>query len=181
MQVPFSSIDFRSACSRFSTGITVATSLTATDEPVGITVSSFTSVSLEPPLVLVCIHEHSRVLPDFLRDGRFGLNVLADHQEGLSSRFARNAADHFKGVDWKFGHTGVPLLSGVLATFECRLRSVIPAGDHHILIGEVRVLAEHEGTPLIFFRSRFHCLKSTGETETVGSAVSSALAKRANS
>lgn len=153
--------EFRSTCGRFVTGVTVVTSVRTDGSPVGITVSSFTSVSMDPPLVLVCIHERSRILEDLLQSGRFGLNILASHQEEISSRFAARAPDRFEGLAWYSGTTGVPLLSGVLATIECAVERAVPGGDHQILIGSVLALSSREGVALARFSSNYHALPAT--------------------
>jgi flavin reductase (DIM6/NTAB) family NADH-FMN oxidoreductase RutF len=132
--------------------------------PVGITVSSFTSVSLDPPLVLVCIHERSRVLDELLKTGRFGLNILAAHQEELSVRFAGPVPDKFEGLTWHRGSTGVPLLSGVLATLECSVERTVGCGDHQILIGNVLAVSKREGHPLIRYSSAY-CSLATIQAE----------------
>ena len=129
--------------------------------------NSFTSVSLEPPLVAVCIHERSSVLPDFLRAGRFGLNVLAEDQRRLSTRFSCNRHHSFEELDWSYGRIGVPLLSGVLAALECRLERVVPAGDHHILIGRVSAITTYDGAPLLVFRSQYHLLRPMDSMDEV--------------
>lgn len=154
----FDPADFRKACSRFATGITVVTSVRSDGSPVGITVSSFTSVSLEPALVLVCISEHAKALAAVRAASRFGLNILASHQEEFSSRFAGHLQDRFEDLAWHSGSTGVPLLCGVLATLECALERIVPAGDHQILIGRVLTVASEEGSPLVRFASGYRSL-----------------------
>jgi flavin reductase (DIM6/NTAB) family NADH-FMN oxidoreductase RutF len=154
----FNPAEFCKACSRFVTGITVVTSIKCDGAPVGVTVSSFTSVSLKPPLVLVCLHHESKVLDHVLASGRFGLNILASHQEEFSSRFAGRLQDRFEGLSWHPGSTGVPLLCGVLATLECTLDRCFPAGDHQIVIGRVITVASEEGSPLVRFSSGYRSL-----------------------
>lgn len=134
------------------------TTLRSDGAPVGMTVSSFTSVSLEPPLVLICIHEHCPVLKDVMRLGQFGLNILASHQEELSLRFAAHLTDRFEGIEWRGGSSGVPLFTDVLATMECAVEQSYPCGDHWILIGRVSALDSHEGTPLVRFSRSYHSL-----------------------
>jgi flavin reductase (DIM6/NTAB) family NADH-FMN oxidoreductase RutF len=126
--------------------------------PHGITVNSFTSVSLAPPLVLVCVDHRSQVIEHFREGEHFGINVLCEHQQELSQRFARSGPDRFRDVQWYSGKTGVPLLPDVLATFECRLVDSRPAGDHLILIGEVLHVAFVEGKPLAYFGSSYRSL-----------------------
>lgn len=129
--------EFRAACSKFPTGVTVTTLCGQDGGPLGITVNSFTSVSLTPPLVLVCIDHRSSVLKAFAIGSFFGVNVLAESQEKLSIQFSRDCERRFVDVRWYPGKTGVPLLYDVPAAFECRTIDRIGAGDHFIFIGEV--------------------------------------------
>ena len=150
--------DFRSACGRFATGVTVLTTMRSDGMPLGMTVSSFTSVSLEPPLLLVCLHERCSLLRDVVQTGRFGLNILSSHQQEVSSRFAEHIADRFQGLNWSHGTSGVPLLSDVLATIECEVDRAYPCGDHQILIGRASKICTYDGAPLIRFSSAYHSL-----------------------
>ena len=146
-------------CGRFATGITVATVLDASGAPHGMTVNSFTSVSLDPLLVLICIDRRAALLEHFRRHGRFGINILAENQKHLSQTFARKSADRFESVEWMPGKTGVPLLPGVVAALECGLAQVVPAGDHDILIGEVlHGRLREDVKPLLFFASEYRAL-----------------------
>jgi flavin reductase (DIM6/NTAB) family NADH-FMN oxidoreductase RutF len=131
------SATFREACSRFPTGVTVTTVSGEGGTPYGITVSSFTSVSLAPPLVLVCIDQKSRLVPYCSTGKCFGVNVLSAEQRDLSIQFAGQWSNRFTNVRWGRGRTGVPLLADVLAAFECEITKTIPAGDHLIIIGRV--------------------------------------------
>jgi len=153
------SSSFRFACSRFATGVTVVTSLRPDATPVGMTVSSFTPVSLEPALVLVCLQRSCSIFNDLVEFGRFGLNILASHQQALSIRFSARDTERFEGIEWRRGANGVPLLSGVLATMECDLDQVYACGDHQILIGKVSDISTHVGAPLIRFSSAYHSLE----------------------
>src|SRR5580704_13841300 len=117
---PVSSEEFRRACGRFPTGVTIATVLDADGQPHGLTVSSFTSVSLEPPLVSICLGHAVSLIDTFRAAKFFGINVLADDQQSLSERFARKGYDRFEGVVWTPGETGVPLIAGSLAGIECQ-------------------------------------------------------------
>lgn len=143
--------EFRRACGKFATGVTIVTVKSADGAPHGLTVNSFTSVSLNPPLVLVCVDHRVRMLEHFLKRGYYGVNILAGQQQALSSQFARSGINRFGDVEWYEGRTGVPLLPGVLATLECKLIQSTPAGDHVILLGEVRHLELREGSPLAYF------------------------------
>src|SRR5690349_1588524 len=113
--------EFRRACGRFATGVTIATVLDARGTPHGLTVSSFTSVSLHPPLILVCLGHEVTNIADFRKATHFGINVLKEDQRGLSERFARKGHDRFDGLAWHAGKTGVPLIPGCLAQIECSL------------------------------------------------------------
>ncbi|HYT25416.1 MAG TPA: flavin reductase family protein [Actinomycetota bacterium] len=148
----------RSVCGHFTTGVTVVTS-GSTSFVVGVTVNSFTSVSLEPPLILVCIHNDSSDLPALRGTGAFAVNILAADQEEVCRTFARRHTRRATGVDVHPGLTGVPILSKALAYLECRLRREVDGGDHAILIGEVVALdVLRDDRPLAFFRSAFHHL-----------------------
>src|SRR5579864_2165102 len=150
--------DLRRACSMFPTGVVIATVIGRDGSPHGITVSSFTSVSLEPPLILICVDHRSRVVRHFMEDGYFAVNILNERQRHLSSHFAQKNPDRFSSVGWYPGYTGSPLLPEVLATMECKLRQRVPAGDHAILIGQVLRVTEGEGSPLAYFKSSYHTL-----------------------
>jgi flavin reductase (DIM6/NTAB) family NADH-FMN oxidoreductase RutF len=149
---------FLRACAQFSTGVAIATVLDHGGAPHGMTVNSFTSVSLEPPLVLICIDHKARILEHFLASQSFAINILRENQQALSTHFARPSDDRFGTVEWTPGATGVPLIPGALATLECTIERRIPAGDHTVLIGEVVSAVRHEGRPLIFFSSGYRAL-----------------------
>ncbi|MGH9657392.1 MAG: flavin reductase family protein [Bryobacteraceae bacterium] len=151
--------DFRRVCAKFATGVTVLTVRDREGVAHGMTVSSFTSVSLAPPLVLVCVDHRTRVL-DFFHEGTaFAVNVLEEGQRELSQRFARPGEDRFQGVAWRDGKLGAPLLEGVLATIECEVTRRVAAGDHEILIGVVRIAGWREGRPLVFYGSEYRELR----------------------
>jgi flavin reductase (DIM6/NTAB) family NADH-FMN oxidoreductase RutF len=127
------------------------------------TVSSFTSVSLDPPLILVCIDRNARFLRDFSPEQPFAVNILSEHQQDIAARFAdRKEEDRFSGVEWAAGWNALPLLSGVVATFACRLEQRVLGGDHFILIGEVREIHRHQGSPLVWCDRSYHCLPAAG-------------------
>jgi 3-hydroxy-9,10-secoandrosta-1,3,5(10)-triene-9,17-dione monooxygenase reductase component len=157
---------FRTVLSHFASGVVVITGRDADGEPVGMTAQSFTALSLDPPLVLVCPARTSTTWPR-ISGRRFAVNVLGAGQREVSAVFARRGAEKFAAVEWHQGPNGMPLLAGAIAQLECDLESVHPGGDHHIAIGRVRTLAavgpeadgpEAGGTgpsPLIFFRSHY--------------------------
>ncbi|MFJ2003172.1 flavin reductase family protein [Streptomyces chartreusis] len=148
----------RSVCANWATGVTVITS-GSTARTTGLTVNSFTSVSLDPALILVCIHNDSGELPVLRRTGAFAVNILAADQEELCRSFASRHTRHSAKADTRPGITGVPVLSDALAYLECRIEREVDAGDHVIVIGEVVDLAvQREEGPLTFFRNSFHRL-----------------------
>jgi flavin reductase ActVB len=150
---------FRQVCGRFASGITITTVLDAAGGAHGLTANSFTSVSLSPPLVLVCVDHRAKILEYFHHNPHFGINILSDRQRPLSERFAGSGYDRFEGVEWHPGQTGVPLLPGALAALECSRVKAVPAGDHDILIGQVVHAQYHDGEPLIYFASKYRSLE----------------------
>lgn len=149
---------FRRACAKFATGITVATVSDESGIPFGMTANSFTSVSLQPPLILFCIDYRCTLLPAFRRSQSFGINILREEQQDLSVRFASACGDRFEGVEWYRGKDGVPLLKHALANLACSSRQVIEAGDHTVLVAEVQWAEWREGRPLLYFDSRYQHL-----------------------
>ena len=154
---------FLRACAQFCTGVAITTVLDSTGSPHGMTVNSFTSVSLQPPLVLVCIDRKARILAHLLQSEFFAINILRENQQSLSMRFARPGEDRFGTVEWYPGDTGMPLIPGALATLECTAFQQIESGDHTILIGEVVAAIRHEGRPLLYFSSSYRSLESGGQ------------------
>ena len=149
---------FRGACSRFTTGIAIVTLIGTDGSPYGLTVNSFTSVSLDPPLILVCLDNRSHVLKHFEVGCKFGVNVLSEQQRELSQMFTRYSADRFSRAEWLPGKSGVPLFAGTIATFECALTHATPGGDHMILIGGVEEVSYSEGNGLAYFSSNYRVL-----------------------
>lgn len=146
---------FRATLGRFASGITVITARDADGRDVGMTVSAFSSLSLDPPLVLICIDNGASVAPVLEHCELFGINVLSDEQEPISRRFAEKEMDRFEGVAYHRGQHGIALLDGALAQMECRVHARYPAGDHTILVGAVEVTAVHEGHPLVYYRGGY--------------------------
>lgn len=147
---------YRKALGRFATGVTVATCATRDGQRIGVTVNSFTSVSLDPPLVLFCLRKEARSLAAFQAAGAFVVNVLSRAQRDLSIRFAGDATD-WDGVAYETMVTGAPAFPDGLAAFDCRLEAVYPGGDHVILLGRVVAFASavEGGTPLLYDRGRY--------------------------
>ncbi len=135
----------RDAFGAFATGVTVVTCIGPDGRPLGFTANSFSSVSLDPPLLLVCLSRNSANHAVFCAADRFAVNVLSEGQSDLSNTFARPAADRFAGVEWRPGNGGVPLLGGVSAWFDCAAHEVLDGGDHSILLGRVEAC---EATPM---------------------------------
>jgi flavin reductase (DIM6/NTAB) family NADH-FMN oxidoreductase RutF len=154
-----SSDEFRHACGRFATGVTIATVLDAEGVPHGLTASSFTSVSLDPPLVSICLGHAISLLDIFRAANFFGINILAENQEVLSRHFARKGHDRFQGVAWSLGQYRVPLIDGVLAAIECQVEQRIPVGDHDIFVGRMVATRVTEGAPLLHFTGVYRKLQ----------------------
>jgi flavin reductase (DIM6/NTAB) family NADH-FMN oxidoreductase RutF len=154
--VPVNKTQFRTALGHFASGVTVVTTKNADARPHGITVSAFTSLSLDPPLVLVCINRTAFVHDSFQVGGVFVVNVLAADQEDLSRLFASREPDKFAGVGYTAGLDGVPVLTDALANIECRLKRAYEGGDHTIFVGEVeQVTVREEGHPLLYYRGGY--------------------------
>jgi len=137
------------------TGVTVVTTLDAAGAPRGFTANSFTSVSLEPPLLLVCLAKQSRSLATFTEAQGFAVNVLAEDQREISMTFARPGEDRFSGIGWHLGPQGSPVLDGVSAWFDCARHEVVDAGDHVILVGRVAGFETHERGGLGYARGAY--------------------------
>lgn len=149
----------RDAMGCFATGITIVTATDPDGKPVGLTANSFTSVSLDPPLLLVCIANTAGTAPVLREAAHFGVNVLQTSQQQSSNRFAGKGEDRFAATPWSPGEAGVPLLDGSLVSFECRRHAVHDGGDHFILVGEVmRAQFEPRRDPLLYFRGKYRRL-----------------------
>jgi flavin reductase (DIM6/NTAB) family NADH-FMN oxidoreductase RutF len=153
-----SSEEFRHACGRFATGVCIASVVDRAGTPHGLTVSSFTSVSLEPPLILICLGHAVTNVDDFRAAAYFGLSILRDDHQRISDRFAQKGHDRFDGIEWHSGDTGVPLITRAIATIECATYQRVTSGDHDIFIGEVIRTCVNEGSPLVYYASRYRKL-----------------------
>ena len=153
----FSNQEFRAALGMFATGVTIVTAVTAEGQPIGLTASSFNSVSLDPPLVLWSLASAAASLPAFRAGSHYAINILSAEQKSLAERFALKGADRWSGVSWDMGAGGAPLLHGAAATFECFNRSRYEEGDHVIFVGEVERCTWRPGAaPLLFHGGRFY-------------------------
>ncbi|MEL6371943.1 MAG: flavin reductase family protein [Pseudomonadota bacterium] len=148
--------DLKNAFGRFATGITVATCVGQKGEPVAITVNSFGSVSLEPPLVLWCIETKASTFADFDAADSYAISVLGADQRSLSERFASRDGMALQDGEFDVWETGAPLLKDRLAGFDCRIVSRHRAGDHVILVAEVIKFDYRAGAPLLYFSSGYH-------------------------
>lgn len=151
--------EFRKTCGAFATGVAVATVMGRDGKPHGLTVNSFTSVSLEPPLVLVCVGHKAATHGPFSSAETFAINILSAEQQDLSARFASSHPNRFEGMEWDHGELGAPVLGGALAVLECEMREKIDAGDHTIFLGLVRRAGVKDGAPLIYFSGKYRELK----------------------
>ncbi len=146
---------FRRALGCFATGVAVVTAVDSAGTAVGITVNSFNSVSLDPPLVLWSVAESSHNYDVFSRAEFFAVNILSQDQEELADRFAQRSEDKFDGLACREGLNGVPLLPKFAALFECRTEHVYAGGDHKIIVGRVLRVEDYETDPLIFYRGDY--------------------------
>jgi flavin reductase (DIM6/NTAB) family NADH-FMN oxidoreductase RutF len=147
--------ELRRVMGHFATGVTVITSIRTSGELHGLTANAFTSVSLIPPLLLVCIDKKAESYPCFDESRIFTVNVLSADQEAISRKFAVTGGDKFTGVSYRIGAKGAPILDGALAYLECRVTEKIDGGDHTIYIGEIEQAETKEGKPLLFFRGGY--------------------------
>ena len=159
--------DFRRVLSHFCSGVTVITTMDAEGRPAGLTASAFTSVSLNPPLILVCVAHDAHSYPALAGAKHFAVNILAGHHESVSTRFATKPTKHpsekFEGVDFRQSTLGLPVLKDSLAELECEVVHSYPAGDHTIFVGRVEV-GESRGDaglePLLYYRGKYRRIHS---------------------
>jgi flavin reductase (DIM6/NTAB) family NADH-FMN oxidoreductase RutF len=156
--MPIDEYRFRQALGHFASGVTVVT--TAHDGHLyGMTVSSFASLSLKPPLILICVENALTTRTAISESGQFAVNILEKRQEHLSRRFATRDNDKFVGVAWHSSRFGLPVLEGALAVIECQLRDTFSGGDHTIFVGEVLDAEIGQGSPLLYYRRGYHELQ----------------------
>ena len=154
-QAPTDTIDLRRALGRFGTGVTIVSTLDGQGAPVGVTANSFSSVSLEPPIVLWSLRRASPSLAAFDATGRFVINVLALEQLELSRRFASPVADKFSGVGHYRGLGGLPVVEGCAAVFECRTQQRLEVGDHILFLGLVESYGHQGGPTLLYCQGQY--------------------------
>jgi 4-nitrophenol 2-monooxygenase / 4-nitrocatechol 4-monooxygenase, reductase component len=154
--------EFRTALRQFPAGVTVITTRDADGGPAGLTASAFTAVSLQPPLVLVCVDHAATAYPALREYGWFAVNMLGKSQEHLSRLFSTTGADKFAGVAYREGRERLPILEDVVASLECQVVHQYAGGDHTIFVGRVEGIAITGGPPLLYFRGGYHHLESDG-------------------
>lgn len=158
-QIPTDTRALRNALGRFATGIAVVTAIDPDGRPVGLTVNSFSAVSLNPPLVLWCLDNASQNLAAFSRASHHAINILAADQQDISNRFATWPTDRFAGLDWQPGAGGAPVLGACCASFEVANESIHAGGDHSIFIGRVEKYSEAPDlSPLLFHAGKYRWL-----------------------
>jgi 4-nitrophenol 2-monooxygenase / 4-nitrocatechol 4-monooxygenase, reductase component len=152
--MPVDDAQFKLAMSHFASGVTVVTT-EQEGTPYGMTVAAFSSLSLHPPLVLICIEKSVRTHEAIAAAGKFGVSILSQSQADVSNRFASRGEDKFSGIATHRGASGVPLIDGAITTLECTLRDQLPGGDHSVFVGEVVAIETADGAPLVYYRSGY--------------------------
>ena len=153
--MPVTSDTYRAALGRFASGVTAVTTKDANGKLLGITVSAFCSVSLEPPMVLICIEKTAGSHYAFEESNVFVVNILREGEAETSELFASLKSDKFEDIDFAPGIDGVPVLNNALATLECRVKFSYHGGDHSIFVGDVETVTVDEGRPLLYFRGTY--------------------------
>jgi flavin reductase (DIM6/NTAB) family NADH-FMN oxidoreductase RutF len=147
---------FKDVMGSFAAGVTVVTTVDAEGRKWGLTATAFTSLSLEPPLCLVCVDKRAGSHAPLTASRKFAVNMLEADQDEISNRFASRIDDKFEGVPHQAGKaTGCPLLEGVIASMECEVTEILPGGDHDIFVGELKSVAVAEGEPLLYWRGKY--------------------------
>lgn len=150
--------ELRNALGRFATGVCLITTVSDEGEALALTANSFSSVSLDPPLVLWSLQNNSDVFHIYSKAQRYAINVLADGQQDLSSRYARKGDHALESGHFRSGASGAPLIEGALLSLECSLEAAHPGGDHIILVGRVDGMHVAEGNPLVFYGGAYRAL-----------------------
>lgn len=163
---------FRNTLARFATGVAVVTAHNADGNPIGMTMTSFNSLSLDPPLILFSVGRRALSLKAMHAAEGYAVNVLSRQQEHLSNQFAKSRGDKWNNVEYEIGHARAPLLGGALAHFECDPYASHDGGDHVLFIGRVvRFQVSTDGHPLVFFGGKYHSLSTHDSAEPVWPAL----------
>ncbi|WP_171056447.1 flavin reductase family protein [Paenibacillus sinopodophylli] len=158
-------MEWRGTMGKFATGVTVITTIDEQGSPVGMTANAFTSLSLDPPMVLICVDNKSDTLAKLLASNKYCVNILADNQEEVSRKFARKGGpEKFEDAAYRLGESGVPVLEGCLVSVECQVKEAVQGGDHVVLLGEGLHIhqTESETQPLLFYRGKYEKLNIIG-------------------
>jgi 3-hydroxy-9,10-secoandrosta-1,3,5(10)-triene-9,17-dione monooxygenase reductase component len=154
--MPIDSQELRRILGHFATGVTVITTRDDTGSPCGLTANAFTSLSLNPPLILICVDKGAQCYSCFVESNVFTVNFLHEDQEEISRRFATKGADKFAGLTWHEGAHGAAVLDGAIGHLECKIVQSYEGGDHTIVVGEVLSGVASHDRPLLFFRGKYH-------------------------
>ncbi len=150
--------ELRNVMGHFATGVTIITTKDVNGKPFGLTANAFSSLSLDPPLLLICVDKKVDCYAYFEESKVFGVNFLSEGQDHLSTRFATKGIEKFEGVSYTLGELGVALLDGALAHIECQLASAYEGGDHTVYLGEIVRVIVFEERPLLFYRGKYYKL-----------------------
>lgn len=156
--MPIEKNELRMVMGHFATGVTIITTFNKAGQLHGLTANAFTSLSLVPPLCVICVDKKAESYASFEESKVFTVNILKDDQETLSRKFAVSGGDKFSGVAYRRGGNGAPILDGVIAWLECKVVASHDGGDHTIHVGEIEEAGTHEGKPLMFFRGGYRTL-----------------------
>lgn len=150
--------DFRKACGFWASGVSIVTTRDVDGKPYGLTMNAVTSLSLDPPMFVICVDNKSDTLEPIKRSGIFGINVLQQDQQPLSNAFAKKNPDKFADVSFEWGKSGAPLLTGRLMGIECSVSATHAGGDHHIFVGTVSEITRPSGDdapPMLYYRGKY--------------------------
>jgi len=156
--MPIEKNQLRQVMGHFATGVTIITTFNKDGQMHGLTANAFTSVSLEPPLLLISVDKKAESYPAFEESKVFTVNILADEQEALSRKFAVSGGNKFEGVAFRRGANGAAILDGTLAHIECTLYASYEGGDHSLYLGEIQEAEVREGKPLVFYRGGYRAI-----------------------
>ncbi len=156
--MPIDSQELRRVLGHFPTGVTVITTKDDSGAPFGLTANAFTSLSLNPPLILICVDKTAQCYSCFVDSNTFTVNFLSETQEEISRRFATKGVDKFAGLKWQQGTNGAAILDGVIGYLECKIVQSYKGGDHTIVVGEVTSGAATGSRPLLFFQGKYQRL-----------------------